>query len=145
MPTLKKTSSAIAHRWCSPSLHFKTTKKLEEITPNKGKGLLLQVPHDVSLQATTPALIATTETSTLHHGDDMPPFLDCSLNAIPRTAENYSDDDDGKMPALTDHNRDANEDLGEDEDGTIENITRKIITKANEKHQCQIIAYLYQE
>eukprot|EP00957_Ditylum_brightwellii_P066011 5006218-Ditylum_brightwellii.AAC.1 len=76
------------------------------MTPNKGKELLLQVPRDVALQATTPALIATTKTSMLHHGDDMLPFLDCSVKAIPRTAENYSeDDDDGKMPALTDHNR----------------------------------------
>eukprot|EP00957_Ditylum_brightwellii_P044597 3381411-Ditylum_brightwellii.AAC.1 len=66
----------------------------------------------------------------------MPPFLDCSVNAIPRTAENYSDDDDdGKIPAPTDHNRDVNEDFGEDEDKTTKNVTRKIITKANEKHQ----------
>ena len=41
------------------------------MTPNKGKELLLQVPRDVSLQATTPVLIATTATSMLYNGDDM--------------------------------------------------------------------------
>eukprot|EP00957_Ditylum_brightwellii_P205033 15341896-Ditylum_brightwellii.AAC.1 len=93
------------------------------MTPNKGKELLLQVPCDVVLQATAPVLIA-----------------------IPRTVENYSDDNnDCKMLALTDHNGDINENLGEDEDETTKNAITKIITKANEKHQCQIIVYLYQE
>eukprot|EP00957_Ditylum_brightwellii_P151761 11556511-Ditylum_brightwellii.AAC.1 len=82
------------------------------------------------------------ETFTLHHGDDMPPFLDCSLKANSRTGENYSDDDDDcKMPALTDLYRDANEDLGEGEDETIKNAITKILTKANEKHQHQIIVH----
>eukprot|EP00957_Ditylum_brightwellii_P064393 4887548-Ditylum_brightwellii.AAC.1 len=104
------------------------------MTPNQGKELLLQVPCDVALQATTLALIATTETSTLHHGDDMSPFLDCSVKAIPNSVENYSgydddDDDDGKIPALTDHNRGKNEDLGEDKDETTKNVMGEIITK----------------
>eukprot|EP00957_Ditylum_brightwellii_P056857 4310417-Ditylum_brightwellii.AAC.1 len=51
--------------------------------PNKGKELLLQIPHDVALQATTPALIAATETSTLHHVDDVLLFFDCSEKANP--------------------------------------------------------------
>eukprot|EP00957_Ditylum_brightwellii_P053445 4050811-Ditylum_brightwellii.AAC.1 len=37
------------------------------------------------------------------------------------------------------------EELGEDEDETTKSAMTKILTKANEKYQCQIIAYLYQE
>eukprot|EP00957_Ditylum_brightwellii_P097383 7417129-Ditylum_brightwellii.AAC.1 len=95
MPKLKKGTGAIVYRQkrhsyrrYPPSLHLKTTKKSEEMTPSKSRELCLQVPCDVALQ---------------------------------------------------------DEEVGEGEDETTESAMTKILTKANEKHQRQIIVHLYQE
>ena len=137
MPKLKKRRSSLGsfrkyhyQRWCHPSEHHNATKSIIKTAPKNPRFVTVQVPNDVALYPKLPCIDSK-------DFSDLPPLLDCNFDSDSDDEICLSDSDDSEK-------REAEEERKKIRMSCREEV-RKVMSKANEKHTRQIIAYLYQD